>query len=317
MASNNINLKLASGYSIPQVGLGTWESKKGEVKEAVKTSLKAGYRHIDTAHAYGNHIEIGEALKECFDEGIVKRSDVFVTSKIWSTFHSFDLATQSIDVFLKELQLDYLDLVLIHWPFGYREGGTMFPKCDDGYNMHASDVDYIETWKAMQAAVKAGKVRSIGISNFNAQQVQRIIDVGGDVPCVMCQVELHPYFPQTELVEFCRKNNILVTGYSPLANNGHMFRKEGQPNLLVEPVLLKIAKAHGKSTAQVVIRWFLQKGLIVIPKSVTATRIVENFEVFDFELSAEDVKEVDSLSAVNWRILHLERDNKHPHYPFN
>jgi len=307
------SLKLNSGHSIPQLGLGTWLSKPGEVGEAVKMALEIGYRHIDCAMSYGNQEEIGNVFSSAFGGGKIKREDVFVTSKIWNTFHTYEKATAAIDIMLKELQIPYLDLCLIHWPQGYLEDNGLFPKDANGKIINAN-TDYLDTWKAMENAVEAGKVRSIGVSNFNVKQIQRIFEHGTIKPAVL-QIEAHPYFSQNNLLQFCKKHGVIVTAFSPLANNAHMFRKEGQPNLLEEKIVLDIAGKHKKTPAQVVIRWAVQRETVAIPKSTRRVRLEENFQVYDFQLSAADVSSIDGLDR-NWRILTLDRDLDHPHYPF-
>jgi len=308
------SLRLNSGYEIPQLGLGTWLSKPGEVGDAVRMALEVGYRHIDCAMAYGNQEEIGHVFRRVFESGKVKREEVFVTSKIWNTFHSYPKATEAVDIMLKELQLSYLDLVLIHWPHGFHEGEGYFPKDDNGKIMYAA-TDYVETWRALEDAVKAGKVRSIGLSNFNVRQIERIMQHGGVRPAVL-QVEAHPYFQQRPLVDWCTKNGIVVTVYSPLANNAHVTRKEGQPNLLEDKTMLDLAKKHHKTPAQIALRWAVQRGTVAIPKSIKRNRLEENFHVWDFQLSDDEMKSMDRLER-HLRISTLERDISHPHYPFH
>jgi len=196
-------LSLNSGHSFPQLGLGTWLSKPGEVGEAVKIALEVGYRHIDCAQAYGNQEEIGQVFGSIFKSGKIKREDVFITSKIWNTFHSYEKATEAIDLMLKELQIPYLDLCLIHWPMGYFEEGGMFPKDADGKIIY-KDTDYLDTWKAMENAVKNGKIRSIGMSNFNVEQIDRVIKNSSIKPAVL-QIEAHPYFVQNPYWNGARK----------------------------------------------------------------------------------------------------------------
>jgi len=309
------SLKLNSGYSMPVLGLGTWLSKPGEVAEAVKAALSNGYHMIDCAQGYQNQKEIGPALKELFDGGVVKREDVFITSKVWNTFHSFELARRSVDQTLEELGLAYIDLMLIHWPTGYKEGGEIFPKNEDGTKMLYSDVDYLDTWKALESKLAEGKIRSLGLSNFNPQQIQRIIANGKVRPAVL-QVELHPYFQQKELVAFCAKESIVVTAYSPLANPSMPFRKEGDPNVLHDPTVTSIAKKHSRSNAQVVLRFLIQKHIVVIPKSVNAERIKDNGRVFDFSLTEEEMGAMEGLDR-NRRFLDTSaRDGDHPYHPW-
>uniref|UniRef100_A0A1I7VLL6 Oxidoreductase n=2 Tax=Loa loa TaxID=7209 RepID=A0A1I7VLL6_LOALO len=300
-------IKLNSGHYIPSVGLGTWLSEPGQVGNALKIALNNGYRHIDCAHIYKNQIELGGAFAE--------RADVFVTSKIWNTFHSYEMAKKDIDIILNELRFDYLDLCLIHWPQGYEESGEFFPKRPDNEKCIYSDVDYLDTWRAMEEYVKLKKIRSIGLSNFNHKQILRVINNCTIKPAVL-QVELHPYFQQHKLHNFCQEYGIVVTAYSPLANPTMPFRKATDAVLLDDPVILKLAKVHHKSAAQIILRWGIQRGLVVIPKSVTEKRIIENINIFDFELKPEEMTLINSLDK-NWRILDLSRDADHPFFPFN
>ncbi|VDN30000.1 unnamed protein product, partial [Gongylonema pulchrum] len=222
------SIKLNSGHYIPSVGLGTWLSPPGQVGDAVKVALNNGYEHIDCAHAYRNQVEIGDALADIFSEGKIKRQNIFITSKIWNTFHSYQMAKKGMDMILSELRLDYLDLCLIHWPHGYEEGSDFYPKAADGKKFRYSNIDYLETWLAMEDYVAKGKVRSIGLSNFNHKQIQRIMDNGNMKPAVL-QVELHPYHQQRKLRSFCAKAGIVITAYSPLANPTMPFRKAEHP----------------------------------------------------------------------------------------
>ncbi|KAL3994559.1 Aldo/keto reductase family protein [Acanthocheilonema viteae] len=308
-------VKLSSGYYIPTVGLGTWLSQPGQVGNALKIALNNGYRHIDCAHVYQNQIELGEAFAEAFKKGNVKRTDLFVTSKIWNTFHSYEMAKKDIDIILSELRLDYLDLCLIHWPQGYDESDGFFPKRSDDEKFKYSDVDYLDTWRAMEEYVRLKKIRSIGLSNFNHKQVLRVINNCTIKPAVL-QVELHPYFQQHKLHNFCQEHEIVVTAYSPLANSTMPFRKATDAILLDDPVICKLAEVHQKSAAQVVLRWAIQRGLVVIPKSVTEKRIIENINIFNFELNNEEMAVINGLDK-NWRILDLSRDADHPLFPFN
>uniref|UniRef100_A0A0R3RR67 Aldo_ket_red domain-containing protein n=1 Tax=Elaeophora elaphi TaxID=1147741 RepID=A0A0R3RR67_9BILA len=312
MASSLI--KLNSGYYIPNIGLGTWLSLPGQVANALKIALNNGYRHIDCAHVYQNQIELGGA----FAEGNVKvrmRSDVFVTSKIWNTFHSYEMAKKNVDIILNELRLDYLDLCLIHWPQGYDESGGLFPQRSDSEKLKYSDIDYLDTWRAMEECVRMKKIRSIGLSNFNHKQILRVINNCSIKPAIL-QVELHPYFQQHKLHDFCQEHGIVVTAYSPLGNPTMPFRKATDAMLLDDPVILKLAEVHHKSAAQVILRWAIQRGLVVIPKSVTEKRIIENISIFDFELKSEEMALINGLDR-NWRILDPARDADHPFFPFN
>jgi aldehyde reductase len=307
------SLKLNSGHQMPQFGLGTWLSKPGEVGEAVKMALEIGYRHIDCAQSYGNQEEIGHVFNAVFGSGKIKREEVFITSKIWNTFHSYKKALEAIDGMLKELQIPYLDLCLIHWPQGYFEENGLFPKDDQGKIIYA-DTDYLDSWKAMEDAVKSGKVKSIGLSNFNIKQIQRVLDNCTIKPAVL-QVESNPFFAQNNLLDWCKKQGIVFTAFSPLANNANIFRKEGEPNLLEDKIILDLAAKYKKTPAQIILRWAIERETIVIPKSIKRNRLEENFKVFDFKLSADDITDINRLDR-NWRILTLDRDLSHRDYPF-
>lgn len=302
-----------SGYTMPQLGFGTWLAGKNEIGHAVSDAIDVGYRHLDCAQIYQNQKEIGVSIEKAIQGGKVTRQDLFITSKVWNTCHSYEKASKAIDEIIADLRVGYLDLCLIHWPMSYYENDGYVPFGPDG-RVLLSDVDYMDTWRAMEDAVYAGKVRSIGLSNFNTQQTERVEAEGRIKPAVL-QVESHPYFPQIKLLLWCIERGIVFTGYSTLANNQHEFRVEGQPNLLNEETLIEIGKDHSKSAAQIALRWALQKGMIVIPKSVRRARIEENFDVLDFDLTKEEMARVDALDR-NWRMLPLERDDHHADWPF-
>ncbi|CAB3411279.1 unnamed protein product [Caenorhabditis bovis] len=310
------NVRLSSGHDMPIFGLGTWQSKPGEVGAAIKIAIEAGYRHFDCAFAYQNQKEIGEVLAELFSSGKVKREEIFITSKIWNTFHSLGQARKNVDMILEELKLEYIDLLLIHWPQGYEEGGEIFPLGENN-KMRYSNEDYLDTWKALEEAHNNGKVRSIGISNFNHKQIERLWNAASVKPSVL-QIEMHPFFNQEKLRKFCAQKNIAVTAYSPLGNPGSaFFRKSGDPDVLSNEVIAEIAKKHGKTNAQVVLRWFIEHGVIVIPKSTSEARIKQNINIFDFKLNDDEIKKIDAQNK-NWRLVDpTPRDGDHPHFPFN
>jgi len=314
MASKVPSLVMNNGLKVPQFGLGTWKSKPGEVTQAVKDAIDAGYRHIDGAFAYQNENEVGTAIAQKIKEGVVKREDLFITSKLWNSFHSPNLVVPAIKKTLELLGVDYLDLYLIHWPMGYKEGGGLFESDSNGKQLY-SDVDYVDTWKQMEECVKQGLTKSIGISNFNKKQIERVLAVATIKP-VMNQVECHPYLNQQKLIEFCKSKDILITAYSPLGSPDRPWAKPGDPSLLDDPKLKTIAEKYGKSTAQVLIRYQLERGTVVIPKSVTKSRIIENMNIFDFQLNKDDIKTIDAMDC-NGRFVGLAPMKDHPHFPFS
>ncbi|KAJ3106893.1 hypothetical protein HDU97_005380 [Phlyctochytrium planicorne] len=269
--------KLNTGATIPLLGLGTWNAKPLEVANALKAAVKIGYRHIDCAWCYENEKEIGDALKEIFASG-VSRSDLFITSKLWNTFHNPADVAKAIDITLNDLQLQSLDLYLMHWPISQKNRGDGNSERGPDNKPILLDTPIIETWKAMEALVDAGKVKAIGVSNFTVSKLKALLKEARIKPAVN-QVELHPYLPQHELLGYCSQNGIHVTAYSPLGSGR-------EPNLLADEVVAEIAKKNGKSVAQVLISWAAQRGTSVIPKSSNPVRLAENFQ--DFILPAVD-----------------------------
>ncbi|MFF3565867.1 aldo/keto reductase [Streptomyces sp. NPDC002574] len=256
------DITLNNGVTMPQLGFGVWQVPDDEAADAVGTALEAGYRSIDTAALYRNEQGTGRAIAA---SGIA-REDLFVTTKLWNTDQGHENALRAFDASLAKLGLDYVDLYLIHWPTPAR--GL-----------------YLETWRALEKIHADGRARAIGVSNFPVAQLQHLLDEGGVVPAVN-QIELHPNLPQAELRAFGAAHGIATEAWSPLG--------QGR-GLLDEPALAAVAAKHGRSPAQIVLRWHLQLGNVVIPKSVTPARIKENFDVFGFTLDAEDLAAIDAL----------------------
>ncbi|WP_214739508.1 aldo/keto reductase [Exiguobacterium sp. s48] len=255
---------LNNNVKMPMLGLGVYKVEDGAVTvDTVKAALDADYRLIDTAAIYQNEESVGQALREAG----ISREDVFVTTKLWNEFHGFDEALQAFQDSLDRLGLEYVDLFLIHWPM------PRFGK-------------FVETYKALEQLYEEGRVRAIGISNFEIEHLEQIIQSCSIVPAVN-QVEIHPYLSQKELIAFCKRYDIQIQAWSPLMKGREALEDE---------TIVKIANAHGKSPAQVILRWHLQNGVAVIPKSVTPSRIKENIQVFDFTLTNEEMAAIDALN---------------------
>ncbi|XP_050514137.1 aldo-keto reductase family 1 member B1 [Diabrotica virgifera virgifera] len=306
-------VKFNNGNEIPIFGLGTWKSKPGEVAQAVKDAIDIGYRHIDCAFVYGNEKEVGEALAAKFADGTVKREDIFITSKLWNTYHRPDLVEKCLQQTLSNLGIQYLDLYLIHWPMAYKEDLDIFPRREDG-SIIFSDVDYVDTWKEMEKVQQKGLVKSIGVSNFNEKQIERVLKIAKIKP-VNNQVECHPYLNQKKLIDFCRSKDITVTAYSPLGSPDRPFAKPGDVELLHDPKLKDLAAKHNKSPAQILLRFQVERGVIVIPKSVNKGRLEQNIDIFDFSLSKEDLATLESFDC-DGRLIRLDAALGHPHHPF-
>ncbi|SDY60069.1 2,5-diketo-D-gluconate reductase A [Modestobacter sp. DSM 44400] len=255
-------ITLNNGVEIPQLGFGVFQIKPEETREATLAALEVGYRHIDTAEMYGNEKEVGQAVR---DSGL-DRGEVFVTSKLNNGFHARDAALRAFDQSLIDLGFDHLDLFLVHWP------------------LPGIDVDYVETWKAMEEIYRSGRAKAIGVSNFKEHHLRRLFGETEIRPAVN-QVEIHPYLAQDELRAFDAEHQIATEAWSPIA----------QGKVLDDPAIVRVAERVGRTPAQVTLRWHIQRGDIVFPKSVTRSRVEENFALFDFELSEGDLREITAL----------------------
>lgn len=270
---------LNTGAKMPIIGLGTWKAKPQEAGQAVEHALTSGYRHIDCAAIYRNEPEIGQAFKKVFGVGKIKREEVFVTGKLWNNAHRRNDVEPACRASLQDLQLDYLDLYLMHWGVAVPPGAEAEPLDENGVLVTAK-VSIQETWQAMEELVRQGLVRAIGVANFTGPMLVDLLTYA-EIKPAMNQIELHPYNAQQSLVDFCRYENIAVTAYSPLGSPG--TKEPGEPVLLEDKEITAIAGNHDKSAAQVLIRWAMQRGTAVIPKSVNPDRIKSNFQVFSAE----------------------------------
>ncbi|KAK5642323.1 hypothetical protein RI129_008490 [Pyrocoelia pectoralis] len=295
-------LTLNDGNQIPVVGLGTAARGSGDViTGAVKDAIDVGYRHIDCAYKYNNERNVGDGIAAKIADGTVKRSDLFITSKLWRTFHRAEIVEKALRQSLTSLGLEYVDLYLIHWPMAFKELDPMATSVPT--EVEFSDYDYVLTWKAMEEIKKKGLAKSIGLSNFNKRQIERVLERAEIVPAVN-QIECHPYFTQTKMIEFCHSKGIHVVGYAPLGAPGRSNPTENFPKLLEDPRLKEIAKKYTKSPAQVALRWQIQKELVVIPKSVHKNRLRENIEIFDFEISQDDMNAINAFHS-NYKFFAL------------
>ncbi len=287
-------LTLHDGGKLPAFGLGTWKSKPGEVGTAVTEAIRLGYRHIDCAAIYGNEAEVGEALAKCFADGLVTRDDLWITSKLWNSFHAPDDVLPALRKTLSELRLEQLDLYLMHWPVAL-PNDVVVP--ENGRQMiDLGDLPVTTTWQAMEAGVDQGLTRYLGVSNFSLKKTRGLCAEARIQPAIN-QVEMHPYLRQQELVDGCRELGVAITAYSPLGSPDRPdgMRLADEPVLLEDPTLATVAARVGATKGQVLIAWALQRGTSVIPKSVNPKRLAENLAACDVRLDAVAMQELDGL----------------------
>jgi len=300
------SLQLLTGDSIPTVGYG-WAGIDPEILPSrLETAIDSGYRHIDGAWLYGGEKVIGDTLHKLIGQGKIKRSDLFITSKLWATHHKTCDVRPAVMKSLEDLKTEYLDLYLMHTPMAFKEQGEDKWKPDPFAEPVSDDIDYVETWKAMEKLLEEGLVKQIGVSNFNIYQLKRLINETGTIPSVN-QVEIHTLLPQKELVDFCHQHKIVVTAYSPLGspglvNSGKLaWDSTNDINPLVHPPVLDIAKKYNKNSGQILLRNLLQRGLVVICSTKTEERIKSNIQLFDFELTPEEAAVINKLGDANRR----------------
>ncbi|KAH0643334.1 hypothetical protein KY290_034946 [Solanum tuberosum] len=293
-------ITLKSGYKMPIVGLGVWRMEGKDIKDLLINAIKIGYRHFDCAADYQNEAEVGEALAEAFQTGIVKREDLFITTKLWNSDHGHVL--EACKDSLKKLRLDYLDLYLVHFPVATKHTGigtTSSALGEDGVLDIDTTISLETTWHGMENLVSLGLVRSIGISNYDIFLTRDCLAYSKVKPAVN-QIETHPYFQRESLVKFCQKHGICVTAHTPLGGAAANTEWFGSVSCLEDPALKGLAEKYKKTVAQVILRWGIQRNTVVIPKSSKLERLQENFNVLDFELTKEDMDLIKSLDR-NYR----------------
>jgi len=294
---------LSNGVKQPQLGLGTWQSEPGQVGDAVTTALDNGYRQIDTATAYGNEAEIGDALEKYFKSGKLKREDVFLVTKLWLTHNRPEDVEDQLKESLKKLKTSYVDLYFIHQPITY----------DHEMKKQDHSVKIEETWKKFEEMYEKGLAKAIGVSNHTEEQIERILK-SASVPIMSSQVELHLRFQQKKHREFCKRHNIAVMAYAPLGSPAGRDKVD-QPEPLKHPTVLKFADKYKKTPQQILLRHLVQEGLVVIPKSVTPAHIIDNGKIFDFELTSDEAGELNKVEQ-GPRFFIQEHCVGHPEDPF-
>ncbi|XP_031214265.1 estradiol 17 beta-dehydrogenase 5 isoform X2 [Mastomys coucha] len=314
MDSKQQTVQLSDGHFIPVLGFGTYapqEVPKSKATEATKIAIDAGFRHIDSAAMYQNEKEVGLAIRSKIADGTVKREDIFYTSKVWCTFNRPELVRVSLEQSLKQLQLDYVDLYLIHFPTAMKPGENYFPKNENGKFIYDA-VDICDTWEAMEKCKDAGLAKSIGVSNFNRRQLEKILNKPRLKHKPVCnQVECHPYLNQGKLLDFCKSKDIVLVAYSALGSHRNKeWVDQSSPVLLDDPVLGSMAKKYNRTPALIALRYQLQRGVVVLAKSFTEKRIRENMQ-----LTMEDMKALDGLNK-NIRYIVASGFEDHPDFPF-
>ncbi|XP_039752171.1 aldo-keto reductase AKR2E4-like [Pararge aegeria] len=301
-------IELNDGNKMPMVALGTGRGTASEtapadeVSKAVYWAIEAGYRHIDTAAIYYDEPEVGQGIREAINNNLVTREELFITTKLWSDKHRQNEVVPALKESLQKLGLDYVDLYLIHFPVAVKEDGSY------------DDVDYLETWRGMEEARALGLTRSIGVSNFNASQVDRIIANSRVWPAVN-EIEVNPTLTQEALVTHCQELGVAVMAFSPFGFLVSRSRPDSPPPRVDDPILVQMANKYNKSTGQIVLRYLIERGLVPIPKSVNKKRLAQNIDLFDFSLTPEEVQTISRFNK-NKRVIDFVDWKDYPHFPY-
>ncbi|MDW3209218.1 MAG: aldo/keto reductase [Reichenbachiella sp.] len=285
---------LSNGDQMPALGLGTWKSEPGEVYKAIRTAISVGYKHFDCAYIYQNETEIGAALSDAIMTGEVNREELWITSKLWNTHHRKNDVKECLDMTLKALQLDYLDLYLIHWPVAHQKD-VIFPHEGNGL-ISLDKIPLEETWAGMEEIKEAGLAKHIGVSNFSAKKIAQV-NQSASQKIEVNQVELHPLLQQKDLLDFCKKEEVILTAYSPLGSRDRIpqMKAEDEPDMFEIPAIQAIAENHNCSPAQVLIAWAVNRDTVVIPKSTNEARLKQNLEAANIKLSVEEMNQINQL----------------------
>ncbi len=288
------HIELASGDQMPALGLGTWKMADGVGYTAVNTAIQAGYRHIDCAWIYENEEDVGRAINECLEQKVVSRDELWITSKLWNDRHREQHVIEGCKESLQKLQLDYLDLYLVHWPVAQKHGVARPSSAAEFSPL--DEVPLIETWNAMQRCVDQGLCRNIGVSNFSQKKLQHLIDETGRAPACN-QVESHPFLQQTSLFDYCQSQNIAFTAYSPLGSGDRPdgMKRQNEPNLFNDSTIQTLASELNSTPAQVILGWAIQRGTIPIPKSGDIERQKQNLAAADLQLSEDQMNQIGQL----------------------
>jgi D-xylose reductase len=300
------SLTVANGDALPAVGLGLWKVARPAAAALVQQAIRAGYRHLDCACDYGNEAEVGEGIRSALAAGACARKHLWITSKLWNAYHAREHVRPAVERSLRDLQVDYLDLYLIHFPIAQAfvpfdaryPPEWFFDPSSKNPRIHFAKVPLHETWAAMEDLVQAGLVRNIGVCNYGTSLLRDLLSYARIRPAVL-QVELHPYLTQEKLVHFCRENDIAITGFSPLGALSYLSLGMAGPgdSVLEQAVVLEAAKRHRKTPAQVVLRWAVQRGIAVVVKTSRPERLTENLALFDFNLTPEEMAAISALNC--------------------